>query len=350
MLPTLPGVVFEPTRLHLPDDLPYERWLQIVHALLSMEGGVQWWIADCWAFGEHKYGERVKAANDIGRSFQTCANYGSVGRRFDFSRRRQNLSFAHHEAVAALPPDEQEQWLDEAEAHGLMRNDLRSQLRQAKAVERTHKVEFDAKALGKFTCILADPPYQYEHMPPGGYTRAVENHYPTMSRDEICALHVPDVCARHAVLFLWSPPPLFLQAATIMVAWGFQYRTHGVWRKDKIGLGYILRQQHEDFLIGTRGEMPTPLESNRQHSVFDAPRGEHSAKPDRMYELIEAMYGGPRLEMFARKSRPGWTCWGNQIHEPPKPTPASNEISEPLKPASDDLDLDIPGFLRRAPQ
>jgi hypothetical protein len=48
MLPTLPGVVFEPTRLHLPDDLPYERWLQIVRALLAMNGGVQWWIADCW--------------------------------------------------------------------------------------------------------------------------------------------------------------------------------------------------------------------------------------------------------------------------------------------------------------
>jgi len=208
-------------------------------------------------------------------------NYGSVGRSFDdVSRRRKDLSFSHHESVAALAPDEQEQWLDEAERHGLTVNQLRSELRQARAVERTHEVAFDAKALGRFGVILADPPWQYEHMSPGDYTRAVENHYPTMPLDKICEMRVPDVCARHAVLFLCSPAPLFLNAAQVMVSWTLSYRTHLTWVKDKIGLGYILRQQHETVLIGTRGEMPTPLEANRPSSVLFAPRGEHSAKPD----------------------------------------------------------------------
>ncbi|MEQ9449000.1 MAG: MT-A70 family methyltransferase, partial [Rhodospirillaceae bacterium] len=40
--------------------------------------------------------------------------------------------------------------------------------------------------------------------------------------------------------------------------------------------------------------------------------GRHSAKPDEQYERIEALTGGPYLELFSRLSRPGWAAWGNQ--------------------------------------
>jgi N6-adenosine-specific RNA methylase IME4 len=48
-------------------------------------------------------------------------------------------------------------------------------------------------------------------------------------------------------------------------------------------------------------------------SVIQAPRREHSRKPDKAYELIERMYPQlPRIELFARNAREGWACWGNQ--------------------------------------
>jgi ketosteroid isomerase-like protein len=45
-----------------------------------------------------------------------------------------------------------------------------------------------------------------------------------------------------------------------------------------------------------------------------APRGRHSEKPERFYELIESMYPeyAPWLEMFARRRRDGWVSWGNE--------------------------------------
>jgi N6-adenosine-specific RNA methylase IME4 len=97
----------------------------------------------------------------------------------------------------------------------------------------------------------------------------------------------------------------------VLVAWGFEYKTNIVWVKDKIGLGYFVRNQHELLLVATRGDMPSPSPANRPPSVISAPRREHSRKPDEAYALIEAMYPAlPKLEMFARQRRPGWDVWG----------------------------------------
>ena len=43
-----------------------------------------------------------------------------------------------------------------------------------------------------------------------------------------------------------------------MAAWGFTYKTHFVWVKDKIGTGYWNRNKHELLLVGTRGDVPAP--------------------------------------------------------------------------------------------
>ena len=47
---------------------------------------------------------------------------------------------------------------------------------------------------------------------------------------------------------------------------------------------------------------------------------EHSSKPDEQYAIIEACCPGPRLELFARGERPGWTVWGNQADDTYRPT------------------------------
>ena len=65
--------------------------------------------------------------------------------------------------------------------------------------------------------------------------------------------------------------------------WGFEYKTTVVWVKDKIGLGYFVRNQHELLLVATRGDMPSPSPANRPASVISAPRREHSRKPDEAY-------------------------------------------------------------------
>jgi N6-adenosine-specific RNA methylase IME4 len=99
----------------------------------------------------------------------------------------------------------------------------------------------------------------------------------------------------------------------VLDAWGFDYRTCAVWVKDKIGMGYYFRQKHELLLVAKRGELPVPDPTDRPSSVIEAPRVQHSVKPDEVYDLIEKMYPGYAwCELFQRRPRDGWTGWGNE--------------------------------------
>ena len=76
---------------------------------------VLWLIGDWWRFGNKTYGSRkalVDRRDWEGPSYQTCRNAASVAEKFQLSRRRYNLSFAHHAEVAALHPAQADHWLD----------------------------------------------------------------------------------------------------------------------------------------------------------------------------------------------------------------------------------------------
>jgi len=164
----------------------------------------------------------------------------------------------------------------------------------------------------RYPVLYADPPWRYEHAI--STSREIENQYPTMALDEICDLPIDKICTEDAILFCWATSPKLTGAIEVIEAWGFTYRTCAVWDKERLGMGYYYRQQHELLLICTRGEMPAPAPSARPSSVIRVPRAEkHSAKPAIVYEQIEAMYPDlPRLELFARNARTGWDAWGNQ--------------------------------------
>ncbi len=165
----------------------------------------------------------------------------------------------------------------------------------------------------RYPVIYADPPWRYENPSMGGTNRSIENHYPTMSLDEICALPVADLATEDAILYLWATAPKLAESMKVIEAWGFEYRTGMVWDKMKIGMGYWTRNQHEHLLICRRGQFPPPKTGEQPPSVVQIPRGEHSAKPAGFYEIIEAAYPElPKIELFCRSPRDGWAVWGNQ--------------------------------------
>lgn len=93
----------------------------------------QWWLGDWIRYGNAKFGEKyVRAAKITGYDAQTLMNMVYVASRFDFSRRRENLSWSHHETVASLEPGEQDRWLERAAALRLSILDLRTELRTAR--------------------------------------------------------------------------------------------------------------------------------------------------------------------------------------------------------------------------
>lgn len=162
----------------------------------------------------------------------------------------------------------------------------------------------------RYPVLCADPPWRYDaNSTPD--TRSIENHYPTMTAEDLGALEIP--ADDDAVLFMWATSPKLAEALKLIDTWGFTYRTCMVWVKDKIGMGYYARQRHELLLIAKRGDIATPDPEDRPDSVIQAPRLAHSAKPQEAYDAIVRMYPDlPRIELFARGAREGWAVWGNE--------------------------------------
>jgi N6-adenosine-specific RNA methylase IME4 len=179
-----------------------------------------------------------------------------------------------------------------------------------KRVQRVRDLSEIALIDGTYNVIYADPPWQYEHKVP---TRAVENHYNTMPTEEIAAMPIDEIAADNSILFLWATSAMLPDAFTVLDDWGFIYKTSMVWVKDKIGLGWYTRGQHEYLLIATRGKFPPPPSQDRPSSVVMAERTDHSRKPLELYDIIEAMYpNGQYIELFARGKREGWEVWGSE--------------------------------------
>lgn len=227
--------------------------------------------------------------------------------------------------LARMDPEQQQQVVEEMKSSGEW--DVRkakSKLNRDARIEKIAEIAIgntnlsaiagSPSAPNQFPVIYADPPWRYEHVKTDN--RAIENQYPTMALEEICALPVADLATPDAILFLWTTSPKLDESLDVVDAWGFTYRTCAVWDKEKIGMGYYFRQQHELLLVATRGSIPVPPVESRVSSVLRYPRGEHSAKPLEVARIIEAMYPElPKVELFCRNPQPGWFAWGNQAYE-----------------------------------
>jgi N6-adenosine-specific RNA methylase IME4 len=187
-------------------------------------------------------------------------------------------------------------------------NEIKREENRQRYAERVKAVV--SPPTGKYRVILADPPWRYEFSETRN--REIENHYPTMDLEAIKALKIP--AEDEAILFLWTTAPKLEESLAVLNAWGFKYRTCAVWDKERKGMGYWFRIQHELLLVGVRGNFRTPDPTNRFDSVIRAPRTEHSKKPAIVHEMIEKMFPGERyVELFAREERPGWAVWGNEV-------------------------------------
>ncbi len=167
----------------------------------------------------------------------------------------------------------------------------------------------------KYGVIYADPEWRFEvYSRDTGMDRAADNHYPTSATDSICARPIAQITADDCVLFLWATVPMLPDALKVMAAWGFTYKSHCIWTKDKIGTGYWFRNAHELLLVGTKGDkLPAPAMGTQWPSTIEARVGKHSAKPEKFYELIESYFPNlPKIELNARNARAGWDSWGNE--------------------------------------
>ena len=214
------------------------------------------------------------------------------------------------QAIAAVPEPIFEQHLAtvKADAQELTSSGV---LRVAKELERTamHRAKHAAPPpVGKYSVIYADPPWSYDN---SGFDQSAAAHYPTMTIEQLCAMPVSDLADEPCVLYMWATVPLLPDALRVLEAWGFEYKSHRVWIKDRApGIGWWLQTYHELLLIGTRNGNAHP--SERLPSIVESPVGRHSRKPDVFRNDIEHCHEGARIELFAREAFSGWEAWGNE--------------------------------------
>lgn len=165
---------------------------------------------------------------------------------------------------------------------------------------------------GQFGTLLLDPPWLYQT-----YDGKVSipqrakgpQHYPSMSFDELAALEVQDAADDDCAMFMWIIDTHLDQALRLGTVYGFTFKTIAfVWDKGRMSFGLWTRKEAEICLMFTRGA-PRRLHKDVRQIIREKPR-QHSRKPDGQYGRIERLVGGPRLELFNRKARPGWAVWG----------------------------------------
>jgi N6-adenosine-specific RNA methylase IME4/ParB-like chromosome segregation protein Spo0J len=223
--------------------------------------------------------------------------------------------------AAKLPAADQKEIAKRAKAGETARKVVKQKVRKQKEKELGAKqVALPNKRYG---VILADPEWRFGTWSESGRTHAAaENHYPTSDIDTIKARKVASISANDCVLFLWTPVPMLPQALEVMKAWSFEYKSNFAWVKDRMGTGFWCRNQHELLLVGTRGNVPAPAPGLQWPSVITAPAGEHSAKPEKALELIEAYFPSlPKIELNRRgPARRGWDAWGNEVRKAEQPS------------------------------
>lgn len=193
-----------------------------------------------------------------------------------------------------------------------------------------------------YQLIYADPPWQYSNRISNG---AADDHYSTMTLEDIKRLPVWSIAAENAVLAMWYTGNFAAEAVELAQAWGFKVKTMKgfTWVKlyeqargrieralaeqtmidfedflDALSAetvmngGNYTRGNSEDVLIATRGAGLERV-SARVKQVVHSCRGEHSEKPAEVRLRLEELYGSVcRIELFSRGDAAGWHHWGNE--------------------------------------
>ena len=216
--------------------------------------------------------------------------------------------------------------------------------------------------LSGFRCIVADPPWmigppparprkaegaidprttenrarEYER---GFTTRKTERPYAMMTVAEIEAMPVSGVADKDAHLYLWTINRYVEQAYSVARAWGFKPSTLLTWAKKPRGIMLGTFTGSTEFILFARRGTCKALR-RLDTTWFPWPRhNAHSRKPEAFQDMVETVSPGPYLELFARRARPGWTVWGNEVEANngdswalgPKKPPKLEGVSELLR-------------------
>lgn len=166
----------------------------------------------------------------------------------------------------------------------------------------------------KYHTIVADPPWE-PRLGSTWKTRFTDKarpqkHYATLSLAEMKTLVIPSADQSH--LWLWVLSQHIDWGYELARAWGFEPWQTITWCKPGLGVGQF-QCNTEHILVCRKGARHGNPFGRTGGTYFSWERGNHSSKPQAFYDLVERVSPPPYLELFARRKRLGWHCWGNEV-------------------------------------
>jgi N6-adenosine-specific RNA methylase IME4/ParB-like chromosome segregation protein Spo0J len=228
-------------------------------------------------------------------------------------------------AAAEAEPEKYSKLAEDMDRTGLV-NGPYKRLKVAIQAERIRAEPPPLPRNGPYRVATIDIPWPYEIRAEDPSHRAT-HPYPQMSIAEVCALPIPALMHEDAVLWLWTTNHHMRESYAVLDAWGFEQKTILTWAKDRMGYGDWLRGQTEHCHLAVRGKPIVAL--TNQTTLLHGPVRANSQKPEEFYSLVESLCPAPRyLELFARKPRPGWDVWGDEVATPSTPVESSDSSQE----------------------
>ena len=184
----------------------------------------------------------------------------------------------------------------------------------------------------KYKTIIADPPWKYEGRGPAsskehrpnsyGAAPSSEERYGAMTMDELKQLPIKNMAEDKAHLYLWVTNAFIERGWQLCKDWGFEPKTVVTWGKIRradgkpsMKTGYYFRGATEHFIFATKGNLRLK-DKAVEPTLFLSERLPHSVKPEWFYELVNRCSFDNKIELFARKEREGYDCFGNQVSNP----------------------------------
>lgn len=174
----------------------------------------------------------------------------------------------------------------------------------------------------KYGIIYTDPPWQQTK---GNVRKCRPSQgksldYPTLNIDEIFEIHKQFFaqCEDKHNVFMWTIDKYLHEAEQHMKDLGYTLHARFVWDKENgVAPAFTVRFSHEYLLwFYKKGKMlkPRPETRGKYTTVMREPATKHSKKPMCAYEMLEDMFpAANKIELFARNTRDGWVCWGNEV-------------------------------------
>lgn len=164
----------------------------------------------------------------------------------------------------------------------------------------------------KYSIIVADPPWRIQKIRKRVRPNQVEMDYPMMSLDEIKALPVNEIADDICTLFLWTIDKYLFETKSVLESWGFKYHLTMAWDKTNGLAMFGFNRQTEFILVGLKGKHNAYPKRKTVRTSFTAKSKRHSEKPDLFYDMLNVL-DGERIDLFARRKRLNWDCWGNEV-------------------------------------